>query len=65
VVFVVFYVARLGCVDSMVAAHSTIITGKPVGSSLAEDDVARDDILFCLALGPVSGEFEGRGIDMN
>jgi hypothetical protein len=46
-VFVVFYVARLGGVDGVVAAHGAVVAWEPFGAALAEDDVARDNVLFC------------------
>lgn len=45
-VFVVFYVARLGGVDGVVAAHGAVVAWEPFGAALAEDDVAGDHVLF-------------------
>ncbi len=46
-VFVVFYIAGFGGVDSVVAPHAAVVAGEPVCATLAEDDVTWDDILFC------------------
>ena len=46
-IFVVFDVAGLGGVDGVVAAHGAVVAGKPFRAALAEDDVARDYVLFC------------------
>lgn len=46
-VFVVLYISTFRGVDGVVAAHSTVLTREPVRAALAEDDVARDDILLC------------------
>lgn len=46
-VFVVFNVAWLGGVDGVVAAHCAVVAWEPFGAALAEDDVARDHVLFC------------------
>jgi hypothetical protein len=46
-IFVVFYVARLSGVDGVIASHAAVVAGEPFGAALAEDDVARDYVLFC------------------
>lgn len=46
-VAVVFYVARCGGVDRVVAPAEGILAGVPDGSSLFEDNVARNDELVC------------------
>ncbi len=45
-VLVVLDVARLRGVDSVVATHAAVGAGEPVRAALAEDDVARYDILI-------------------
>lgn len=47
-VFVVFYVAGLGGVDGVVASHAAVVAWEPFRAALAEDDVARDHVLFCV-----------------
>jgi hypothetical protein len=46
-VFVVLYVAAFGSINCVIATHGAVLTGEPVRTALAEDDVAWDDILFC------------------
>ena len=43
---VVFDVAWLACEDGMVTAHIAVLAGKPMGTTLAKDDVAGDDVLL-------------------
>lgn len=45
-VFVVFDIASLGRVDSVISAHRTVFARKPVGAPLAEYDVAGYHILL-------------------
>jgi ABC-type uncharacterized transport system permease subunit len=47
-VFVVLHIAAFGSINSVIAAHGAILAGEPVRAALAEDDVAWDDILFCV-----------------
>ena len=49
-VFVVFYVARLGGVDCVVATHCAVVAWEPFRAALAEDDVAGDYVLFCCVM---------------
>jgi hypothetical protein len=53
-VFVVFYVAGLSGVDGVIASHAAVVAWKPFRAALAEDDVARDYVLFCFFLSSVS-----------
>ena len=41
-----FHVAGLKGENCVVAAHAAVVAGKPVRAALAEDDVARDDVLI-------------------
>ena len=45
-IFVVFHVAGLSGIDSVVAPHSAVLAREPVCAALTEYDVAWDDILF-------------------
>jgi len=51
---VVFHIAGLGGIDGVVSAHGAVLAGEPMRASLAEDDVAWDDILFSRLLGSKS-----------
>lgn len=62
-VFVVLYVARFGGVNRMVAAHGAVVAGEPVGASLAEDYVSRDNILFCNSVSISFQKLELGGIE--
>lgn len=46
-IFVVFDITRFGRIDGMISSHGTIVSGKPVGTTLAKNNVTRDYILFC------------------
>lgn len=43
---VVFHVAGFRGIDGVVSSHIAVLTGEPFCASLAEDDVAGDDVLI-------------------
>lgn len=49
-VFVVPYVSGFCCEDAVISSEFAVFAGEPVRATLAEDDVAWNDVLACVGI---------------